>query len=221
MLSAILLDLDGTIVDTDPLHYLAWSEIFREHGREIDELFYRESISGRFNPSILIEHFPHLSPEEIRRSVERKEDLFLELSSGLEPLPGLLSLMAWAQGLGVRLAVVSNAPAGNALRMLSAMGLSGFFSEVVLAEHAAAAKPDPAPYRLALERLQIDPGSALAFEDSPSGIQASVAAGIPTIGIASSHDAETLCAMGAMTAIRDFTADPLWLYLRSLEWRAG
>jgi beta-phosphoglucomutase-like phosphatase (HAD superfamily) len=68
-------------------------------------------------------------------------------------------------------------------------------------------KPDPAPYRVALDRLGVRPEAALAFEDSTSGIASSVAAGIPTVGIASTQDPEKLLQAGAFMAARDFT-DP-------------
>ncbi|HYO56177.1 HAD family phosphatase [Archangium sp.] len=215
MFNTILFDLDGTIVDTDPLHFLAWKAVFAEHGRVIDERFYKENISGRFNPEILQVHFPAMGPEEIRRGVEKKEACFFELATALAPLPGLLDVIAWAKALGVQQAVVTNAPAGNARFLLSALGISGSFCDVVLAEEAKAAKPDPALYRFALARLQIDPKSAIAFEDSPAGIHAAVTAGIPTIGITSTHGPDQLCAVGAMMAVPDFTSDRLWKFLNA------
>ena len=78
---------------------------------------------------------------------------------------------------------------------------------VVLAEEVEAVKPDPAPYRAALEKTGVPAERALAFEDSVSGISSSVAAGIPTVGIASSQDPERLLRAGAFTTAEDFT-DP-------------
>jgi beta-phosphoglucomutase len=53
MLKAILFDLDGTLVNTDPLHYQSWQEILRDYGMEIDRIFYKAKISGRLNPLII------------------------------------------------------------------------------------------------------------------------------------------------------------------------
>jgi beta-phosphoglucomutase len=82
------------------------------------------------------------------------------------------------------------------------LGLEGAFEPVIRGEELDAGKPDPAPYNVALEALGIS-----AFEDSPSGIASSVAAGIPTVGIASTEEAEKLEELGVELLVRDF-ADP-------------
>ncbi|HEY9864585.1 MAG TPA: HAD-IA family hydrolase, partial [Candidatus Obscuribacterales bacterium] len=66
-------------------------------------------------------------------------------------------------------------------------------------------KPDPAPYQYCLEQLNILPEEAIAFEDSPSGIRSAIAAGIKTIGVASTHDPNRLKDLGVALVIEDFT----------------
>jgi beta-phosphoglucomutase-like phosphatase (HAD superfamily) len=85
-----------------------------------------------------------------------------------------------------------------------ALGLEDFFDAVVPAEEVRAAKPDPEPYRTALEKLGADPEEALAFEDSVSGIHSAVGAGIPTVGIASTQEPDRLLKAGAFMATKDF-----------------
>jgi beta-phosphoglucomutase-like phosphatase (HAD superfamily) len=77
----------------------------------------------------------------------------------------------------------------------------------VLADEVEAVKPDPAPYRAALEKTGVSAERALAFEDSVSGISSAVAAGIPTVGIASSQEPEKLLGAGASMTAQNFT-DP-------------
>jgi beta-phosphoglucomutase-like phosphatase (HAD superfamily) len=77
----------------------------------------------------------------------------------------------------------------------------------VLSDEVGPVKPDPAPYKAALDKFGISPEEALAFEDSTSGIASSVAAGIPTVGIASTQRPETLEEAGAFVVAKDFT-DP-------------
>lgn len=215
MLAAILFDLDGTLVNTDPLHYKAWQEMLREYGLEIDEAFYTRRISGRLNPAIIQDILPRLSLEEGEQFAEQKEARFRELASELKPLAGLSDVLDWTEECGLKRAVVTNAPRKNAHFMLRALGLTNAFTTVILAEEAGAGKPDPAPYHLALRNLDITPESAIAFEDSPSGIRSSVGAGICTIGIASTHNPEDLCDSGAEMVVTDFTAKPLWSWLHS------
>jgi HAD superfamily hydrolase (TIGR01509 family) len=105
------------------------------------------------------------------------------------------------------LALVTNAPEENVEAILLALDLGVFFDELVLSDEVGPVKPDPAPYKAALERLGVGPDEALAFEDSTSGIASAVGASIPTVGIASTQAAETLEEAGAFMVAEDF-ADP-------------
>jgi HAD superfamily hydrolase (TIGR01509 family) len=204
---ALLFDLDGTLAETDSLHLPTWVDVLRPYGVEVDKEIYRESISGRSTLEIVEELLPELSTEEGRRLAVAKEASFRERAPELEPLPGLLDFMREAKSRGRSLALVTNAPQENVDAILLALELGEFFDEVVLSDEVGSVKPDPAPYRVALDRLGVRPEAALAFEDSTSGIASSVAAGIPTVGIASTQDPEKLFQAGAFMAARDFT-DP-------------
>ena len=107
----------------------------------------------------------------------------------------------------MKIALVTNAPQENVEAILRSLGLRDSFDVVVLADDVEAVKPDPAPYRAALKKLGVPAEEALAFEDSVSGISSSAAAGIPTVGIASTQDPEKLIGAGAFMTAKDFT-DP-------------
>ena len=207
MCGALLFDLDGTLAETDSLHLPTWVEVLRPYGIEVDEGFYRERISGRSNSKILEDLLPDLSAEEGRELADAKEASFREHAHKLEPLPGLLDFMREGKSRNLSLALVTNAPEENVEAILLALELRGLFDEVVLSDEVGPVKPDPAPYKAALERLGFTPEDALAFEDSISGIASSVAACIPTVGIASTQRTGTLEEAGAFMVARDF-ADP-------------
>jgi HAD superfamily hydrolase (TIGR01509 family) len=215
MLAAILYDLDGTIVNTDPLHYQAWQELLRDCEIEIDEEFYKLHMSGRLNPDIVKELLPELSLEAVQKFSDRKEARFREIAAELRPLPGLLNLIAWADAQSLKQAVVTNAPRQNADYMLRVLHLQDKFDQVVVSEEIGIPKPDPTPYQHILAYFGIAPEQALAFEDSPSGIRAAVGAGIPTVGIASTQEPNQLYELGAMLVIPDFTDSQLWALLGS------
>jgi HAD superfamily hydrolase (TIGR01509 family) len=203
----LLFDLDGTLAETDSLHLPTWVDVLSPYGVEVDEEFYRESISGRSTSKIVEDLLPDLPAEEGRKLADAKEASFRERARELEPLPGLLDFMEEAKNRGLSLALVTNAPEENVEAILLALELGEFFDEVVLSDEVGPVKPDPAPYRAALDKLGVAPEEALAFEDSPSGIASAVGAGIPTVGIASTQAPETLLQAGAFTVARDFT-DP-------------
>jgi HAD superfamily hydrolase (TIGR01509 family) len=204
---ALLFDLDGTLADTDSLHLPTWVDVLEPYGVEVDEAFYKESISGRTTGEIIRALLPDLTDEENRSVGAAKEASFRERASDLEPLPGLVEFVERGREMGMWIALVTNAPVENVEAILPALELHDIFDVVVLADEVEAVKPDPAPYRAALERTGVPPEGALAFEDSVSGISSSVAAGIPTVGITSSQSPEKLLRAGAFMTAEDFT-DP-------------
>lgn len=205
MRSAIFYDLDGTIVNSDPLHFRVWQEILRNYAIEIDEEFYKSRMSGRLNPDIVQDLLPELPLRAVQEFCDRKEARFRELASELVPTPGLLNLIAWAEASGLKQAVVTNAPRENADHMLRVLQLQDKFDYVAISEDIGIPKPDPAPYLHTLTYFDLSPEQALAFEDSPSGIRAAVSAGIPTVGIASTQEPSALYELGAMLVVSDFT----------------
>lgn len=213
----LLFDLDGTLAVTDPLHYKAWRATLLEHGVELDEAAYQARICGGQNATIVRGFLPALPDSAASALIARKEARFRASATVLEPLPGLRSLLGRARARGIRLGLVTNAPRENAAHMLAALGLTGVFERVVDADAVERGKPDPMPYRIALEAFGLAGAEALAFEDSPSGIRASRGAGIPTVGIRSTHAAEELVAVGALLVVDDFAAEPL----RALLARGG
>lgn len=214
-LAAILYDLDGTLVNTDPLHFQVWQAILREFELEIDEAFYQTKISGRLNPAIMQDLLPHLSSDERQKFIDQKEVRFREQAPQLRPLAGLMEVIQWADQQGLKQGVVTNAPTENVYHVLKALHLEETFDQVVIADALGIGKPDPAPYSHALKQFDLSPKQALAFEDSPSGMRSAVSAGILTIGIASTHDPQTLYSLGATLVVPDFGAPALWDFLRA------
>ena len=207
MLKALLFDLDGTLAQTNSVHHSTWVKVLEPHGYDVTWDFYRDRISGRLAPEIVTDLLPDLSDEEAQEMAEKKEAQFREQAGDLEPLPGLLDLIAKGQERGMSIALVTNAPKENVFVVLDTLGLDDTFEPVILAEEIGVSKPDPAPYQAALEALNVSANEAVAFEDSPSGIASSVDAGIPTVGIASTHDPEELEKLGVDLVAQDF-ADP-------------
>ena len=186
---ACLFDMDGTLCDTDPLHHEVFSNLLLAHGKNggvpIDDDFFHKHIAGRTNEDIFADLWPELSVPEREAMWEKKEEDFRALAaSKLERLPGLTELLAWIDARGIRKVAVTNAPRPNAELMLRALGLEEYFEHVVIGTECARAKPHPDPY---LEGMRLvgagDASRCVAFEDSPAGAAAAIAAGIPTVGV--------------------------------------
>lgn len=214
MLHALLFDLDGTLTDTDGLHLLALQQLLlEEEGRVFSREEFEAHVSGCVNAAMCHYLFPGRSIAEHEAFAERKEVRFRQLSQHLAPLPGLIHLLDFAREREIAMAVVTNAPRANAEHMLQVLGLRERFEPVLVAEELARAKPDPLPYLTGLQRTHARAEQALAFEDSVPGLSAAVAAGITTVGLATSQSRETLLAHGAALVIEDFNDPALWALL--------
>lgn len=209
-LKAILFDLDGTLVDTDPIHRAVFAEILAPLGYKVDEEFFRTHISGSRNEEIFGKYFPRLSEREIIRKAEEKERLFREQARNIKPMSGLDRILQWAEENDLHTALVTNAPRGNVDFILPILGLEKAFDLWVLADELEKGKPDPEPYLSALSRLKISADEAVVFEDSGNGIRSASGAGIFTYGMTSTHPASELLAVGADMAISDFSDPALW-----------
>jgi HAD superfamily hydrolase (TIGR01509 family) len=201
---ALLFDLDGTLVDTDPLHLVAWQDVLRPHGFEIDAEAYRQRISGRLNPAIVRDYLPDLDEAQARAFAARKEAMFRDAATDLRALPGLQRLLERARAAEMKLALVTNAPLENMQHLLAVLQLHDAFDVEVLADEIGVGKPDPAPYLHALQRLAIAPEAGLAFEDSVSGVRSARRAGLRVVGLTTTQAAATLAHAGADPIVADF-----------------
>ncbi len=209
-LKAILFDLDGTLVDTDPIHCEIFAELFAPLGHVVDEEFFRIKISGSRNEDLFKRYYPDLTDAERERKADMKEEMFRERAKTVKQLPNLDKMMAWGRQNGLKIALVTNAPEENVAFILPVLGLQDAFDIKVLAHEVPKGKPDPAVYRAALERLNISADEAIVFEDSGNGIKSAVGAGIFTYGLMTTHSAEELRAAGASMAITGYSDPALW-----------
>jgi beta-phosphoglucomutase-like phosphatase (HAD superfamily) len=154
MLDALLFDLDGTLTDTDPIHYQTWKDVLHGYGIEIDPTFYQAKFSGRLNIQIIQDLLPHLSLQEGEQLSDRKEAEFRNRAGQLKPLEGLAEILDWMDTQQLKRAIVTNAPPENARFMLRSLKVDNLFPVVVFGEEVPRGKPDLADARL-LSRLNL------------------------------------------------------------------
>jgi HAD superfamily hydrolase (TIGR01509 family) len=203
-LRCMLFDLDGTLVETDHHHLRAYNMVLGRFDRLLSLDFYKQKIMGFSDSEVLSALFPDQRTSDLSHIIDEKEATFRTLASELQPTHGALELIDWGKDRGFRLAVVTNAPPENTTRILRAIGLQDRFDTVVLGCELPRGKPDPLPYLTALGRLQCAAENTIAFEDSLSGVRSATAAGILTVGIATSLDSESLLKEGASLVIKNF-----------------
>ncbi|MGC4797484.1 HAD family hydrolase [Micromonospora saelicesensis] len=180
--AAYLFDCDGTIVDSMPLHYLAWQRALEEWGCEFPEdLFY--AWGGRPTADIIVA----LNEQQglampVAAVVERRESYYQELLPQLAAVPEVLAHIHDAHRR-VPFAVVSGSTRASVTASLDALGLLDRFDVLVCADDYTRAKPDPQAFLLAAEQLGVPPESCLVFEDTDLGIQAATAAGMASVRV--------------------------------------
>ena len=179
---AYLFDCDGTIVDSMPLHYIAWQQVLAEWKCEFPEpLFY--SLGGMPTPeivSLLNDRYElNMPPVETAR---HKEKLYYEILPQLQAVPEVLEHIEESFG-SIPFAVVSGGSRDSVTRSLNALALLDRFETLVCAGDYRKGKPDPEPFLLGAERLGVAPADCLVFEDTEMGIQAATAAGMASVKV--------------------------------------
>jgi len=180
---AYLFDCDGTIVDSMPLHYVAWKRVLGEWNCEFaEELFY--SWGGMPVTEIIAtlnaQNGLAMPVEEIQR---RKEQLYFDILPELKAVPEVLEHIEFSHGK-IPFAVVSGSTRDSVTRSLATLGILDKFDVLVCAGDYTKSKPDPEPFLLAAERLGVAAADCLVFEDTEMGIESATAAGMASVRIA-------------------------------------
>lgn len=213
MIRALLFDLDGTLIDSDPIHAEIFVDFLGARGVEMLLDDYQTRIHGRLNAEIFAELLPDEDPAVMAEAKEAEYRRRLEAMDKGPGVPGAAALLDHARAQGWKVAVVTNAPRENAPAALAAIGLADRFETVVTADDVARGKPSPDAYLEAMRRLDVPPEACIAFEDSPSGLAAATAAGATVVGLATSLSPQALAAHGAALAVQDFTDPALESFL--------
>jgi phosphoglycolate phosphatase len=199
---ALLFDIDGTLADTDALHLEAFNHVLGPRGHVFDHARFTRELQGFSNASISERFLADEPPQRQATIIGEKEEAFRKLVAGqIQPVPGLMTLLARADRANIPMVAVTNAPRLNAEMLLSGLGIMDRFKALVIGDELAHGKPHPMPYLEGLRAVGAGPNLSLAFEDSRSGVQSASTAGIATIGIRTSLSHADMVAAGAfMTA---------------------
>jgi len=199
---ALLFDIDGTLADTDALHLQAFNQVLGPRGHVFDHARFTRELQGFSNASISERFLADEPPQRQATIIGEKEEAFRKLVAGqIQPVPGLMTLLARADRANIPMVAVTNAPRLNAEMLLSGLGIMDRFKALVIGDELAHGKPHPMPYLEGLRAVGAAPNLSLAFEDSRSGVQSASTAGIATIGIRTSLSHADMVAAGAfMTA---------------------
>ena len=183
---AYLLDLDGTLADSMPLHLRSWQQAVRENGGDFPTALFWAwgGIPLTRTVEMLNERLGYtLDPKTV---VHRKEQLYLTMLDELKPVAAVLAVVE-AQHGRLPMAIVSGSPRLTIERTLATLKLGHYFETLVGMEDYSRGKPDPEPFLVAAQRLGVAPANCLVFEDAEAGFEAAAAAGMALVRVPVPH----------------------------------
>jgi HAD superfamily hydrolase (TIGR01509 family) len=190
---AIIFDMDGVIVDSNPYHKIALRQFASMHGQELTEEQLREKIYGRTNKEWLINLLGPLTPELIHRYTEEKEEIYRKLiKNEIQPVAGLISFLEKLEEYGIPKAIGTSAPPSNVTFTLEGTGTSRFFKTILDETSITHGKPHPEIYLKVAAALGLPNGQCIVIEDSISGIHSGKLAGSRVVGITTTHPASEM-----------------------------
>ena len=189
---AVLWDMDGTLIDSEELHWISWRDTLANEGIVITREQFLSSF-GQRNDSIIPRWLgAAATPERIERISKAKEELYRDLvrREGMSPEPGVATWLRRLHNEGWQQAIASAAPRANIDAVLEALSATHIFQGIVSADDVHRGKPDPEVFLIAASRVGVPPDSCIVVEDAVAGVQGARSAGMKSIGV--SHNGKQL-----------------------------
>ena len=184
VVEAVLLDIDGTLLDSNDAHAQAWSDALREAGHEIGSEAVRPLIG--MGGDKLLPQLTGLDAEqgEGKQLVERRKEIFAkEYLPAVRPFPGARELLDRMRADGLRLVVATSASDEELRGLLHALGAEWLLDEATSSSDADRSKPDPDIVHVAIDRAGVSPDQCVMLGDTPYDVKAATQAGVRIIGV--------------------------------------
>jgi HAD superfamily hydrolase (TIGR01509 family) len=190
---AVIFDMDGVIVDSEPYSMQALIDILRQYGVEPTEEELQRSYGRRVRDDFVDYFSRHGVAADVNMAIAHKHARYYHLAAGhLQPLPGVVALLKRLQHHGYHLALASSGDRVKVAFGMQALALNGIFEAVVTGDDVAHSKPHPEIYLMAAQQLAVPPKQCLAIEDAPAGVEAAKRAGMRCVAVTNSVAPEQL-----------------------------
>ncbi len=185
---AVLFDLDGVIIDTEPQYDIFWKKIGKEYLPEIEDL--EQKVKGRTMPEIMSKFFSHLSKEE-SHAIERANHEW-DLQMDLILIPGVMEFLSELKANNIKMGLVTSSDNEKLDIVFRKLPLRRYFGTIVPADRITQGKPHPMCYLLAASDLDFPPEKCIVFEDSFYGIKAGTDARMTVVGLSTTNPEEQI-----------------------------
>jgi beta-phosphoglucomutase family hydrolase len=184
MIKAILFDLDGLMVDSEPHSLASWEAMLKERGATLDQLTIDSILGLRIDATARTLIDKYQLPDTVQGLSDAKTEYQIaHLNSNVQPMPGLIELLDEIDRRGLKKAVASSGIRRYVEAVLRANGLLDRFSVIITGDQVAHGKPAPDVFLAAARALRVEPQHCLVLEDAPAGVQAAKAAGMMCIAV--------------------------------------
>lgn len=205
---ALLFDFDGTLVDSEPIHYESMSRTLAEHNKKYVSFDNHKKMymgTGLHNVALSEKnrHGLKVDVEDIKKSFNSHLKNLIE-TRGIPPMAGIIKLLNEAKSKGLRLAVVSGSTTELVRYTLEKSGIPNLFDEVIGIDKFITPKPDPSCYLLTAEKLGVKSSESLVFEEAENGIKAAVDAGMEVVVVGDNIKEEAIKSFKKIQRIRNF-----------------
>jgi HAD superfamily hydrolase (TIGR01509 family) len=190
---AILFDLDGVIIDSEPLSEKAFRQTSLHLGRDLtqEEVASLKGSVAEIGAAKLLEYNP-TATLSVPQVIEYQNNLYKAMLDQMRLIPGSRDFIQKAYKKGFKLGLTTSALQENQQRIFEMFNLSPFFSTIITGQDIINGKPHPEPYLKTVEKLGVVPANALVIEDSVNGVRSGKAAGCRVIAITTSFPRERL-----------------------------
>jgi HAD superfamily hydrolase (TIGR01509 family) len=202
--TALIFDMDGVLVDSEPLHKRAKEQAFGEFGITLSEEVY-DSYKGRPDATMLPEILTARgwSAEKIEQLARRKRQIYEEIEPELKAVAGAKDFVEWAAAR-YKIALATSATARNRAATLKLLSIADRFQAVVDASGHTRPKPDPEVFLVAMRELSVGPSDCWIIEDSVNGMRAAKAAGSFAVAITTTFGRKVLSNAGADVVVESY-----------------
>lgn len=190
---SVLWDIDGVLVNSNPLHFKTWQMTAAEDGFEFSRELFLKTF-GQTSRAIIQTHWPRpLTEEEIHHFDTRKEGLYRQYAAQgmVEPIPGALETVHKLHDAKILMGAGSSGPGLNVHFMLNLLKIAPLLQAIVSGTDVEHGKPSPDIYLTAASEMGVEPSSCIVIDDSRSGVVAGKEAGMKVIGFFSDGHSES------------------------------
>jgi len=199
-MKVVIFDMDGVIVDTEPVHFEAMAQVLADHDAVLPESLFRTFVGKRAPECYGILKHRFSLPETVEQLIQKHDQGYARLlrekilTGALKPMKGLVNFLQELLDSGFAIGLVSSSPRWQIDLILDRLKLDRYFEATVAGDEVTEGKPNPEGFLLCAEKLSVQPQACVVFEDSPWGIEAAARCSMKTVALASPYfDVSAYC----------------------------